>query len=34
MPRLRISSLNEDIVSSCAIFGSLTKVPLPRRRTR
>ena len=29
-----MSSLNEVIVSSCAIFGSLTKVPEPRRRTR
>ena len=29
-----MSSLNEVIVSSCAIFGSRTKVPLPRRRTR
>ena len=34
IPRRRISSLNDDIVSSCAIFGSLTYVPLPRRRTR
>ena len=29
MPRVRMSSLNEVIVSSCAIFGSLTNVPLP-----
>ena len=34
IPRLRMSSLKEVIVSSCAIFGSLTNVPLPRRRTR
>ena len=33
MPRRRMSSLNEVIVSSCAIFGSRTNVPLPRRRT-
>ena len=32
MPRRRMSSENEVIVSSWAIFGSLTKVPLPRRR--
>ena len=30
----RMSSVNEVIVSSWAIFGSLTNVPLPRRRTR
>ena len=34
IPRRRMSSVNEVIVSSCAIFGSLTKVPAPRRRTR
>ena len=34
MPRRRMSSVNEVIVSSWAIFGSLTKVPLPRRRIR
>ena len=34
MPRRRMSSVNEVIVSSWAIFGSLTKVPLPRRRMR
>ena len=33
MPRRRMSSVNEVIVSSWAIFGSLTNVPLPRRRT-
>ena len=34
MPRRRMSSVNDVIVSSCAIFGSLTNVPAPRRRTR
>ena len=34
IPRRRMSSVNEVIVSSCAIFGSLTNVPAPRRRTR
>ena len=29
----RMSSVKEVIVSSCAIFGSLTNVPLPWRRT-
>ena len=33
MPRRRMSSVKEVIVSSCAIFGSLTKVPLPCLRT-
>src|SRR5918993_455377 len=33
IPRCTMSSLNDVIVSSCAIFGSRTKVPLPRRRT-
>src|SRR5438876_3018341 len=33
-PRLRMSSVKDVIVSSCAIFGSLTNVPAPRRRTR
>ena len=31
-PTPRMSSLNDVIVSSCAIFGSRTKVPAPRRR--
>ena len=30
IPRRRMSSVNEVMVSSWAIFGSLTKVPLPR----
>src|SRR5688572_9134697 len=34
IPRRRMSSVNEVMVSSCAIFGSLTNVPLPWRRTR
>ena len=34
IPRRRMSSVNEVIVSSWAIFGSLTNVPLPRLRTR
>ena len=34
IPRRRMSSVNDVIVSSCAIFGSLTNVPLPRLRTR
>ena len=34
IPRCTMSSLNDVIVSSCAIFGSRMKVPLPRRRTR
>jgi hypothetical protein len=34
IPRRRMSSVNEVMVSSCAIFGSLTNVPEPRRRTR
>ena len=34
IPRRRMSSLNEVIVSSWAIFGCWTYVPLPRRRTR
>ena len=33
MPRRRMSSVKEVIVSSWAIFGSLTNVPLPCRRT-
>ena len=32
-PRRRMSSVNDVMVSSCAIFGSLTNVPAPRRRT-
>ena len=34
IPRRCMSSVKEVMVSSCAIFGSLTNVPLPRRRTR
>ena len=34
MPRRRTSSVKDVIVSSCAIFGSLTNVPEPRLRTR
>ena len=34
IPRRRMSSLNEVIVSSWAIFGCWTYVPLPRLRTR
>jgi hypothetical protein len=34
IPSRRMSSLNEVIVSSWAIFGSLTNVPEPRLRTR
>ena len=34
MPRCFMSSLNEVMVSSCAIFASRTNVPLPRRRSR
>ena len=34
IPRRRMSSVKEVIVSSWAIFGSLTKVPEPRRRIR
>ena len=34
IPRRRMSSVNEVIVSSWAILGSLTNVPLPRLRTR
>ena len=34
IPRCRMSSLNEVIVSSWEIFGCWTYVPLPRRRTR
>ena len=34
IPRRRMSSLNEVMVSSCEIFGCWTYVPLPRRRTR
>ena len=33
MPRRCMSSVKEVIVSSWAIFGSLTNVPLPCRRT-
>ena len=33
IPRRRMSSVKEVIVSSWAIFGSLTNVPLPCRRT-
>ena len=33
-PRWRMSSVNDVIVSSWAIFGSLTNVPEPWRRTR
>ena len=33
MPRRCMSSVKDVIVSSCAIFGSLTNVPLPWRRT-
>ena len=34
IPRRCMSSVKDVIVSSCAIFGSLTNVPLPWRRTR